>query len=138
MNSTVILLIIGVLLMLPTILPLSTLPRWWVRTWDFPRLQLAILYLVAIGLLYVWAPRGWPRFIIACALILCIAYQLSWIYVYLPIAPVQTQRATTTSARHTLRIMVANILMTNRAAEKFLQVVNQADPDILIVDEPGA
>jgi uncharacterized BrkB/YihY/UPF0761 family membrane protein len=74
MNSTVILLIIGVLLVLPTILPLATVPWWWVRAWDFPRLQLAILYLVAIGLLYVWAPRRWPRFIIACALILCIAY----------------------------------------------------------------
>jgi endonuclease/exonuclease/phosphatase (EEP) superfamily protein YafD len=138
MNSVVILLIVGVLLVLPTILPLSTVPWWWVRVWDFPRLQLAVLYLVALGSLYVWAPYGWSRFIIACALALCMAYQLSWIYPYLPIAPVQTRRATTTSLQHSLRIMVANILMTNRSAEKFLQVVNQADPDILIVDEPDA
>jgi endonuclease/exonuclease/phosphatase (EEP) superfamily protein YafD len=33
---------------------------------------------------------------------------------------------------------VANILMTNRSAEKFLRIVNQANPDILIVDEPDA
>jgi endonuclease/exonuclease/phosphatase (EEP) superfamily protein YafD len=138
MNPMVILPILGALLVLPTILPLSTVPWWWVRVWDFPRLQLAILYLVAIALLYVLAPRGWSRFIIACALVLCLAYQLSWIYAYLPIAPIQTQRATTTSRQHALRIMVANILMTNRSAEKFLQVVNQAEPDLLIVDEPDA
>jgi endonuclease/exonuclease/phosphatase (EEP) superfamily protein YafD len=138
MNSMVILPILGALLVLPTILPLSSVSWWWVRVWDFPRLQLAILYLVAIALLYVLAPGGWGRFIIVCALVLCLAYQLSWIYAYLPIAPIQTQRATTTSRQHTLRIMVANILMTNRSAEKFLQVVNQAEPDILIVDEPDA
>jgi endonuclease/exonuclease/phosphatase (EEP) superfamily protein YafD len=138
MNPMVILPILGALLVLPTILPLSTISWWWVRVWDFPRLQLAILYLVAIALLYVLAPRGWSRFIIACALVLCLAYQLSWIYAYLPIAPIQTQRATTTSRQHTLRIMVANILMTNRSAEKFLRIVQQVEPDILIVDEPDA
>jgi endonuclease/exonuclease/phosphatase (EEP) superfamily protein YafD len=138
MNPMVILPILGALLVLPTILPLSTISWWWVRVWDFPRLQLAILYLVAIALLYVLAPRGWSRFIIACALVLCLAYQLSWIYAYLPIAPTQTQRATTTSRQHTLRIMVANILMTNRSAEKFLRIVQQVEPDILIVDEPDA
>ncbi len=138
MNSTMLLPIIGTLLMLPTLLPISTVSWWWVRIWDFPRLQLTVLYVVAVVLLYACAHRGWARFITVSAVALCAVYQVTWIYAYLPMAPVQTQRAMIPDRERTLRIMVANILMTNRAAEKFLRVVDAADPDILIVDEPDA
>ena len=93
MNSTMLLPIIGTLLMLPTLLPISTVSWWWVRIWDFPRLQLTVLYVVAIVLLYACAHRGWARFITVSALALCAVYQVTWIYAYLPMAPVQTQRA---------------------------------------------
>jgi endonuclease/exonuclease/phosphatase (EEP) superfamily protein YafD len=136
MSSTLTYVIIGLLLLLPTLLPLSSVPWWWVRIWDFPRLQVTLLYGLAIVVLYFWAGRGWPRFVLACALALGALYQLSWIYAYLPVAPIQTQAATAADDARLIRIMVANILMTNRQAERFVRLVKQVDPDILIVDEP--
>jgi len=138
MSSMLVVLALGTLLVLATLLPISTVPWWWVRVWDFPRVQLTILDLLAIALLYAFTESGWARVIMACALGLCALYQLSWIYAYLPLSPVQTKAATVTTGDRTIRVMVANILMTNRSAQKFLRAVEKADPDILIVDEPDA
>ena len=43
-----------------TLLPLSNSKRWWVRMWDFPRLQIAAATLpaAALALADPWSPAG--------------------------------------------------------------------------------
>ncbi len=61
--SHVIIMLVGLFLLLPTLLPLSSVEWWWVRVWDFPRAQLVGLYLVMIILIVLVAPvavgRDW-------------------------------------------------------------------------------
>jgi endonuclease/exonuclease/phosphatase (EEP) superfamily protein YafD len=124
--------------LLPTLLPLSSVDWWWVRIWDFPRLQLAILYLLGLGLLWMAADKSWRRIALAGALALAFLYQLTWIVPYLPLAPVQTQAATGADAKASIRIFIANVLMTNRAVDRLRTLIEHADPDVLILTEPDA
>jgi endonuclease/exonuclease/phosphatase (EEP) superfamily protein YafD len=128
--------ILASLLLIPTILPMLSVDWWWVRIWDFPRLQLAVLYIIAIVLTLVLAGQGWTRLAISGILAMGLFYQLSWIFPYLPFAFIQTQDATITDKDFSIRILTANVLMTNRSSQRFLEIVKKADPDLLIIDEP--
>jgi endonuclease/exonuclease/phosphatase (EEP) superfamily protein YafD len=130
--------ILSMIALLPTLLPLSSVDWWWVRIWDFPRLQLAVLYLLGLGLLWMAAGTGWGRVGLAGVLALAFLYQLTWIVPYLPLAPVQTRRATRADAEASIRIFVANVLMSNRAADRLRALIEQAGPDVLILTEPDA
>jgi endonuclease/exonuclease/phosphatase (EEP) superfamily protein YafD len=49
---------------------------------------------------------------------------------------VQTLPARRVDNTSSIKILIANVLMTNRAADRFLAVVQRADADYLIIDEP--
>ena len=136
--SHVIIMLVGLLLLLPTLLPLLSVEWWWVRVWDFPRAQLVGLYLVAIILILLVAGREWTSLATSGLLGIGLLYQLTWIVPYLPLAPLQTQYATITEHAFTLRILIANVLMTNRAADRFIATVNRVQPDVVIITEPNA
>jgi endonuclease/exonuclease/phosphatase (EEP) superfamily protein YafD len=130
--------ILSMTALVPTLLPLSSVDRWWVRIWDFPRLQLAVLYLLGLGLLWMVGGKGWGRLGVAGVLALALMYQLTWVVPYLPPAPVQTRRGTRADAEALVRIFIANVLMTNRAADRLRALIEHAEPDVLILTEPDA
>jgi endonuclease/exonuclease/phosphatase (EEP) superfamily protein YafD len=82
------------------------------------------------------AHEDWTPLVMPALLALCLLYQLSWIVPYLPLAPVQTQPATRSDQESSLRLLMANVLMTNRAADRFLAIVDRVAPDVLIITEP--
>jgi endonuclease/exonuclease/phosphatase (EEP) superfamily protein YafD len=137
MSDSLLIIFAGILL-LPTILPMLSVEWWWVRMWDFPRVQLAVLYVVVMVLTLALAGRGWARLAVLGTLAMGILYQFSWIFPYLPFASIQTQDATITDKDFSIRILTANVLMTNRSSQKFLEIVGRASPDLLIIDEPDA
>src|SRR5215204_1958620 len=82
------------LVILVTALPLWRTSRWWVRLCDFPRFQIAVLgaALIAITLLLQWPLAGMDVALliaVGCASI----WQMSWIWRYLPFAPVEVKRS---------------------------------------------
>jgi endonuclease/exonuclease/phosphatase (EEP) superfamily protein YafD len=104
--------------------------------WDFPRAQLAALAVVVLAL---WAvarpvPGGWalPAVVGAAA-----AYQARRIWRYTPLAPpeVQISPVDPPDPRRLLSLVEANVLQTNRDAERLTRVVAEADPDVLLFVE---
>jgi endonuclease/exonuclease/phosphatase (EEP) superfamily protein YafD len=130
--------ILAMIALLPTLLPLSSVDWWWVRIWDFPRLQLAVHYLLGFTLLWMAADKSWGRIALAGVLALAFLYQLTWIVPYLPLAPVQTLAATRADADASIRIFIANVLMTDRAADRLGALIEHADPDVVFLTEPDA
>src|SRR5690606_4624617 len=53
-------------------------------------------------------------------------------------APVQTQAASGVDANASISIFIANVLMTNRTADRLRALIQHADPDVLILTEPDA
>lgn len=124
----------GVLALL-TLLPLSRHEAWWVRVWDFPRLQLATLLalqLVAcLTLLDLTQLPSWLPILISS---LCLAYQAWWILPYTRLWKPEVRQAADQDGE-TLRILVSNVLTTNRRADLLLAQIRKHQPHIFVTLE---
>ncbi len=125
--------------MLCTLLPLWRKEAWWVRGWDFPRVQLlgygaAIL----VGVLVFLQPGAVPTRAIWAVTLACMAYQAWWIIPYTRLVSPEVAPAVGASPAHTLRIITANVLTPNREAARLIRLVREADPDILVTLETDA
>ena len=122
-----------------TVASLVPLNDWWIRAFDFPRLQICVLGLFAfVGFLFFWEPTSLLDTLSLVGLGLCLAFQGSKIYPYLPIASKQVLGASAHGDEASLFLLVANVRMENRQAQQLLQIVRDADPDILLIVETDA
>ena len=122
-----------------TLLPLLRQTAWWVRIFDFPRLQivaglvLSLPLLQAPGLSLAWLPVHAPTLLVLAA----IAYQATRIWPYTPLHRKQVydaQRPASDVDNH-LSLLVTNVLMYNRDASRCLGVIRQYSPDIVLAVE---
>ena len=118
-----------------TMLSLVRSARWWIRLWDYPRLQIAFALGIVAVLQILWLPRGVAAAGLHATTLGCLAWQLSQIWRYTVLAPVQVRSASKPDPASTIAVMVANVLQQNRRADAFLARVAEADPDLLLVVE---
>jgi endonuclease/exonuclease/phosphatase (EEP) superfamily protein YafD len=133
-------LLLGAACVVATLLPLSRSRYWWVRIWDFPRLQVAVVALAALAGM-VWAgPAGQVGWLLAGATGLAAAYQIAVVLPYTPLWPVQSVRGVGGDGLGlgTLRLVVVNVLMTNRTVDGLFDAVREADPDVVLAMETDA
>jgi endonuclease/exonuclease/phosphatase (EEP) superfamily protein YafD len=127
-----------------TLLPLVRSPRWWIRVWDYPRLQLA----AALAILLVAqclcaftdvAPDFTGSRLLIIATGAASAWQLFRIWPYTPVHRTQSlPAASPVNGENGLSILVTNVLQDNRNSEGLLRIVRDLDPDILITAETNA
>ena len=128
--------ILGGILMLGTALPLLPSNEWWVRVWDFPRIQVAVLIgLVALAVPFTLDRRALRSWAFAAGLLLALVYQLVRIWPYTPLHPTEVEVAGSCGASSTVRLLIANVLMTNRRAEPLLDYVRRLEPDVVLLVE---
>lgn len=128
-------LLIGALVIIVgTFVPLLRRDTWIVRVWDFPRVQLFWLSLpVLIALVFTgdWAD---PLVLVAIIGLFTATVSMAvWMWPYTKMA--QSELRNATDSGEILKIMVSNVLMTNRDHRRFLERVDQADPDFLVAIE---
>lgn len=122
---------------LATALSLFDSQVWWVRIWDFPRLQVLCWCLFSIALLGIFLrPFGKVGVLLTTAVAASALYQGSRILPYTPVYPVEVLEAERQESGETLRIMTANVLTSNRNAKPLLEIVEAEHPDILLLTEP--
>ncbi len=128
--------ILGVLVVVGSALSLSRGKAWWVRVWDFPRLQLAVLGLVALACLA--ASSSWTStwgLALGALVAAAVCYQLALVWRYTRLAPREVQRSESDDPSRRLSLVVANVLETNREADRLLAVVRDADADVVLCVE---
>lgn len=129
---------LALLIIAATLLPLFRVGEWWVRIFDFPRVQiLTIGAAVALGLGYLGFSSEntlWQWVLIP--LIGCLVYQGHRIYFYTMFAPIQALDSKNPRSEALLSIVVANVYMNNRNASAFLDLVYAFSPDVVLVTEP--
>ncbi|WP_411705768.1 endonuclease/exonuclease/phosphatase family protein [Edaphovirga cremea] len=127
--------ILTVIMTILTLLPFWRNQAWWVRVWDFPRLQMATLSLLFFLTEMALMPFGGPAAQIVIVLSMaCAIYHALWILPYTRLYPKQV-RASRLNNLPTLKIVTANVLMTNQQSDKLLALVEQHQPDILVTLE---
>jgi endonuclease/exonuclease/phosphatase (EEP) superfamily protein YafD len=124
--------------MITVLFALTVRDVWWMRTFDYLRLQITLVSIVVLLLsllLFHW--RRWWSVLYLTLLGLAVAYQLIILAPYwLPVQPAVPARSTTASER-TFSLLSANVLMENRDVAAFLALVERYDPDLLLVIEPN-
>jgi endonuclease/exonuclease/phosphatase (EEP) superfamily protein YafD len=128
--------IFGVLLIAFTVLPMLKKDAWWVRIYDFPRLQITIL-LIATFAAYtslMWTPTPGETIFLA-SLGLSMVYQAYMMFPYTRLATKQVQASRNAKSDSIITLLFANVLQTNRNAEKLREIIDKADPDIILTVE---
>lgn len=129
---------LGLFLAAGTLLSLSRSPHWFVRGWDFPRIQIAVLAALAGVTYYVLYYEGTALdrgFL--CVVAACILWQLYRIFPYTPLAPnrVRRTRGVGPEEKRRFRLLISNVLMENPAPDRLVRLVRDSDPDLLLAVE---
>ena len=127
---------ITLLLLLVTLLPLSRHPAWWVRVWDFPRVQLLFIsLLLGVGQCFMFSRSPWLAGAVLLICLVCCAYQGWWIFPYTRFMEKQVRDAEDYTEHPGIRILVSNVLTPNRQAGKLLKQIRIESPDVLVAVE---
>ena len=124
--------LIGVLIVVCTALPISTSKRWWVRVWDFPRVQIACVafFWLLISALSGVAKQN-PTSILWILVLVCFAYQLWWVWPYLRRHNLEVLSCEQNGNAPSISILTSNVLMDNRNTAPLLELIEERDPDIV-------
>lgn len=122
-----------------TALPLLRHEGWWIRAFEFPRVQIALLTAaVLISFVYLTG-AGQPRQIaLALLLSVCVLFQLVRIIPYTSVFPKQVNDAKNWNPANSLSLLVANVWMPNRESEALLDLIRAKDPDVVLLVETNA
>jgi len=132
----IILIVAAAVLFTATVLSLLPLNRWWSRIFDFPRIQiigLAGLVLILYGIFFRLRPRA--NALVYIMLVGVIVYQSIQIHPYTPLSSPQTAQEPVQDSTTLVSMIISNVLMTNREANALLQVIQQRDPDLVLLME---
>ena len=130
--------VVGLSMVAGTLISLSRSPHWFVRGWDFPRVQIALLASGAAAI-YMWCCYEGTLLgrLFLGAVVACVLWQVVRIFPYTPLAPrrVQRSRRALSNERRRLRMLISNVQMENTAHERLIQLVRDTDPDIVLAVE---
>lgn len=119
-----------------TVLPLLRKDAWWVRIFDFPRLQITVITAITLAtyLLFKW-DSGLAENLFLVAISSCLIYQGYMMYPYTPLSGKQVQQSENAVDGSGFSLLFANVLMDNREVTKLKEIISEADPDIILTVE---
>lgn len=128
---------LGALASAGTLLSLSKGSHWLIRTWDFPRVQIAGAAALSGGLfraLFFRRRRGDWFFLVTN--LLCVLWQSRKIHPFTPLARVQVKPAGAGAAKErSFRLLISNVMMENQQHERLLALIANCEPDLVLLVE---
>lgn len=128
--------LIGIPNIIATAMSLLRYEYWWIRVFDYPKLQMIGFMVIAVALQIVGttAWQTWDYVYLSLLLITTI-YQLQKVYPYTRFAKLQVLTAEKTDARNHFSLVHCNVLMTNRDSERCLKEITRHQPDVILAVE---
>lgn len=122
-----------------TLLPLVRSDAWWIRIFDFPRIQLAALIgltLAGYGALRLGGKlRPWEH-ALAAVVGLLLLWQLASIAPYTVLYPKQMADSRAEDDANRVSLLIYNVLADNREAQGLRDLIRATDPDLILLTEP--
>ena len=130
---------LAIILICLSFLPAWRTDHWWVRQWDYPRLQVAALLAIVGATLFLVRRRHSHGFWALIAGIgAALAWQTSHFVAYMPFYPKEVASTDHCPDERQLSLLNANVLMTNRDYPRLLALIEQRRPDVILLLEPEA
>jgi endonuclease/exonuclease/phosphatase (EEP) superfamily protein YafD len=109
---------------------------WWIRIFDFPRIQIATLALIVLAAdLALRTDPGLAANVFRAILITCVFYQGSMIYPYTAFARKTAEPAQNPNNAARLGLLFANVKQDNRNAGRLRSIIRDCDPDVVLIIE---
>ncbi|MFN6964096.1 MAG: endonuclease/exonuclease/phosphatase family protein [Pyrinomonadaceae bacterium] len=135
-TTALVLILLSILVTLLSLLSSIRSDVWWIRIWDFPRLQvLCATFLLLTAVVYFADAVGPLTPALAAVLLLGALYQAYMIYPYTALARAQVLRSRDKRPGERVRLLFANVLMTNRNSARLIEIIRAIDPDIIMAAE---
>ncbi|WP_188668231.1 endonuclease/exonuclease/phosphatase family protein [Legionella impletisoli] len=124
----------SLLLIISTLLPFHNSKKWWVRNFDFPRLQIFLVSIVTLMLFLITdSLNHWTIYIIFSLLILVALYQG---YKILPYTVFYSKQVKDSNAHEeSLSLITANVQKCNKQVEKCISMIKTYKPDLVLLLE---
>jgi endonuclease/exonuclease/phosphatase (EEP) superfamily protein YafD len=129
--------VVGAFMIVATALPLLRKGAWWIRMFDFPRLQITIISAVTLAVLLAAGDRSWHD-LLAALLALALIYQAYMMFPYTVLARRQVEQARNSGEDNSIALLFANVLMTNRNSQALLSIIREEQPDVILAVETDA
>lgn len=109
--------------------------EWWVRIWDFPRVQLVVIMLLLAAALSCIEPRR--MWWLPALSVLCACWQFYRIYPYTPMAEKEVALVgeDILAGDSCFSVLSYNVLQTNRDYDKTLAMLERESPDVVLLLE---
>lgn len=131
--------LLAIALICATALPLLHSNAWWIRVFDFPRIQLAVLIGLTIAgyvVLHFWQRlRPW-EYVLAALVAVSLVWQLIAIAPYTALYPKEMATSQDRGDANRISLLVYNVLSDNREVDALRELVRETDPDIILLTEP--
>lgn len=131
--------LISLALILGTAIPLVHSDAWWIRIFDFPRIQIAALIglaLVGYVALSLWRRlRPW-EYTLAAAVAFALVWQLFSILPYTSFYTKEMSDSSDQDDSNRISLLIYNVLSDNRKVEALRNLIRDTDPDVILLSEP--
>ncbi|RKS50560.1 endonuclease/exonuclease/phosphatase (EEP) superfamily protein YafD [Gillisia mitskevichiae] len=134
--TEIVVIVIGIIMLIPTLASITRFDHWWIRGFDFPRLQISfLLILEIIAFIIIFKFDELWEVILLFLLVFSLFYQFVRIFPYTPFAKKTVQSFRGDDVKDHISILVSNVLTTNTSYDKLIHLVNNKNPDLLLTLE---
>jgi endonuclease/exonuclease/phosphatase (EEP) superfamily protein YafD len=131
--------LLSLALIIFTAAPLLSSDAWWIRVFDFPRLQIAallgLMLLSYAALRYFGRLRPW-EYALAAIVGMALFWQLIYIAPYTVFYPKQMSDSRAEDDSNRISLLIYNVLHDNREVAVLRDLIRDNDPDIILLSEP--
>ena len=135
-TAEIIVICLNFLFLIPTLASITRFDQWWVRGFDFPRIQISVCIIITLILCAFFYDFSETWHYVATALLfLSLIYQSIKIFPYTILSRKQVIKFKGKADDATISILVSNVLTPNKHPEKLVALVKKRQPDILLTLE---
>ncbi|MGO2358783.1 MAG: endonuclease/exonuclease/phosphatase family protein [Mesonia sp.] len=126
----------NIVICIPTLASITKLDYWWIRDFDFPRIQISVLICFnIIAALFVYSFEDWWHILIVAILFFNLVYQCWLILPYTIFWKKQVIKYGGEDNDNQISVLVSNVLTTNRDYHKLIDLIKSRDPDVFLTLE---
>ena len=131
--------LLAIFLVVGTALPLLRSETWWIRIFDFPRIQIAVLLgltLAAYAALHVFGRLRSCEYALAALVGLALIWKLYSIAPYTVFYPHDMKASHAQDDANRISILIYNVRYDNREVAALRTLIRDTHPDIVLLSEP--
>lgn len=119
-----------------TIIPFIKRDAWWIRIFDYPKIQLTSFSVCCLLLYAIFlSANDTHNLVLLISMIACIAYHIYLIIPYTFLYPKQSLNCHFAEDENVIGLLTFNVYMYNRDSQQLLQLIKTLQPNLILLVE---